>query len=296
MKSNRVDFARILAVSTIILAIVYFYFNIFYPRLIPKSLKIGIIRRPLNILILGTDTNFDAVTLKPMPNAQGRADTILLAHIDPIKWQINVLSIPRDTYTFIPGVGMNKINCANAYGGAALAKQTVSILMQKKIDYYIEIRPSAVTKMVDLLGGVYLFVDKDMYYVDHAQNLNINLKKGWQKLNGKKAHDYIRYRNDIYGDIGRIGRHQIFLKALLQALIRPSNLVKAPFIIKTVLQEIDTDLPLSKTIRILNLSRSFSANNIRTTMVSGEAFYLKDAGAVWLPDSFSIKNTADQLF
>jgi anionic cell wall polymer biosynthesis LytR-Cps2A-Psr (LCP) family protein len=170
------------------------------------------------------------------------------------------------------------------------------MLMQKKIDYYIEIRPAAITKMVDLLGGVYLFVDKDMYYVDHAQNLNINLKKGWQKLSGKQAHDYIRYRNDIYGDIGRIGRHQIFLKALLQALIRPSNLVKAPFVIQTVLREIDTDLPLSQTVRILNLSRNFSINDLRTTMVSGEVSYLKEAGSVWLPDSIAIKTTAEQLF
>ena len=152
MKKGRIDFARIAAIIVVLIAIAYFYLNLFSPSLIPKSLRIGIIRKPINILILGTDITYDAVTHKPMPKLKGRADTILLTRLDPIHWRIIVLSIPRDTYLSIPGQGPQRINVANAYGGVSLVEKSVSNLTQQHINYYIEIKPTAVTKLVDLLG------------------------------------------------------------------------------------------------------------------------------------------------
>ena len=294
MKKRRLDFVRIAAAVVVLIAIAYFYLNLFSPGLIPKSLRIGIIRKPINLLVLGTDITYDAVTHKPMPKLEGRADTILLIHLDPIKSQINLLSIPRDTYLSIPGQGMQRINVANAYGGASLVLKTVSTFTQQKIDYYVTLKPNAITKMVDLLGGVTLYVDHDMRYVDRAQNLNINLKKGWWKLSGKEAHDYIRYRDKIKGDIGRIGRQQLFLKALMQALLRPSNIFKTPFVIRSVLQEIETDLPLSLAIRLLNFARMTSAKNIKTEMVPGDVSFVQDVGSVWLPDTVALKKLIEE--
>lgn len=293
MKRKQIDFARISAVLVVILAIIYFYLNIFSPRLLPKSLRIGIIRKPTNVLILGTDITYDAVTRKPMPELEGRADSILLAHIDPIKSKINILSIPRDTYVPIPGYGMQKINTANVYGEVALLKQTVSNFTNQNIDYYFEIKPTAITKIVDLLGGVSIYVEKDMHYVDRAQNLNINLKKGEQRLSGKQAHDYIRFRHDIQGDIGRIERQQKFLKALVQALTKPTNILKAPFAIHTSLQEIKTDLPLSQSIRLLNLARML---DVKTATVLGKVSYIEKVGSVWLPDKAALTQQIKELF
>lgn len=296
MKKGRIDFTRIAAVAAVLIAIAYFYLNIFSPSLIPKSLRIGIPRKPINILILGTDITYDAVTHKPMPRLEGRADTILLAHVDPIKFQINILSIPRDTYLAIPGHGMQRINVANAYGGVSLVKETVSNFTLQKIDYYIKIKPNAITKIVELLGGISLYVDEDMRYIDRAQNLNINLRKGWQSLSGKQAHDYIRYRDKIRGDIGRIGRQQIFLKALMQAFIRPTNIFKAPFVIRSALQEVETNLPLSLTIRLLNLARMTRSHEIKTNMLPGDVSFVEEVGSVWLPDEVAFKKTIEEYF
>ena len=293
---KRIGLIRILAVFFVLAGIVYFNLNIFSPGLIPSFLRIGVIRKPINILIMGTDITYNAETKMPMPELEGRADSILLVHIDPIKNKIKALSIPRDTYLQIPGYGMKKINAANAYGGVNLVKETIYNFLKQDIDYYVEIKPTAITKVVNFVGGISLFVEKDMRYIDRAQNMDINLKKGWQKLSGSQAQDYIRFRFDIQGDIGRIDRQQKFVKAFSKALTRPSNILKSPFIISSVLEEIETDLPLALSIRLLNLSRMISSNNIMTTTVSGEPSYINNVGSVWNPNLAALEETMQEYF
>lgn len=295
-KRAKVDLTRILAIFVVIIGISYFYLNIISPKSIPKSLRIGIIRKPFNLLILGTDITFDAKTRQPMPKQNGRTDTILLTRIDPIHSKINILSIPRDTIVFIPGVGRRKINSANAYGGIPLTIKTISQLTGQSIDYYLKIKPTAVTKMVDILGGVTIDVTQNMRYRDRAQGLDINLKKGLQKLDGQQAHDYIRFRNNFSGDIGRIGRQQKFLKALSMTLTTPKNVAKGPFAIHTALREIETDLPIATTIRLLNWSRTMDVTNINPVMLPGDVYYTKEAGSVWLPHRAQAKKVIAEMF
>ncbi|OGC42711.1 hypothetical protein A2548_07825 [candidate division WOR-1 bacterium RIFOXYD2_FULL_41_8] len=287
------DKYRLLAIVIVVFAVAFFYLNIFLPKAIPLFMRTGTPRTPFNILILGTDTTYNHETGQPIPESNGRTDSILLAHLNPINFQIHVLSIPRDTYLTIPGYGRNKINAANVFGGIPLVKKTVTGLTKQKIDHFIKIKPEALIKLVDLLGGVSLFVEKDMYYVDKAQGLKIDLKMGRQKLSGQQAHGFIRYRHDLLGDIGRVNRQQVFLKALTKALLKPSNLLKAPFAIKTALGEIETDLTIPQTIGILNISRTAT---IKTATVSGEAKLLRGAGSVWEIDEQGLKKMLQEYF
>ncbi|NQT30534.1 MAG: LCP family protein [Candidatus Saganbacteria bacterium] len=296
MKKNKIDLVRVSAILVVILSIIYFYLNIFYPSLIPKTFRIGMLRRPINILILGTDTTFDRVTRKPMPNLSGRADSLVLVHVDPIASKINALSIPRDTYVAIPGYRPQKINASNAYGGIDLTQQTVSKLTGQKIDYYVEIKPSAITQVVDLLGGITIYVEKNMRYSDRAQNLDINLKKGLQKLSGKEAHDYIRFRSDYQGDIGRVRRQQNFLKALSTSITSPANIIKAPFILRSGLREVKTNLPVGTTFRLLNFSRTLSFDDIHTETISGEVAYIPKTGSVWFLDKTVSEKQIQEMF
>jgi len=278
------------------LAILHVYLTIFLPKWIPGPLRVGTISQPFNLLVLGVDTTYNSETKKPMPELAGRTDTIMLVHLDPIHNQFNTLSIPRDTYTTLPGFGQTKINAANVYGGTELALQAITNLTGVKINYFITFKPSFISQLVDLLGGVYLEVEKDMEYVDHAQGLNINLKKGYQKLSGKQAHDYIRYRHDLYGDLGRIERQQKFMKALGQRLSRPSNIIKAPFIIYVLSREIKTNLPLTLLIKTVNWRRMLSAGNIRSTTLPGEPTTVDGAGSVVVPDPRAIEKLRRELF
>ena len=75
-------------------------------------------------------------------------------------------------------------------------------------------------KAVDILGGVDLYVERNMNYDDPFANLSIHLTKGYQHLDGQKAGQYGRFRYDELGDIGGVQRQQRFLKALSDEMFR----------------------------------------------------------------------------
>lgn len=291
---RRPDLLRLLAILIIILGMVYFYLNLFLPARIPAILRLAVIERPLNILILGTDLTFDLITGRATTEV-GRTDTILLLHFDPLRQKANLLSIPRDSYVEIPGYGFQKINAAYVWGKTELALNTVEKLTAVKIDKYLLINTKGLNKLVDLLGGVKLYVDKDMYYVDRAQDLYINLKAGWQKLSGKDAEGYIRFRHDALADLGRIERQQKFLKALTATLATPQALLKSPFIIGLIRNNIRSNLSLKQFILLANTFRMMNLKSIYTDTVPGVAGN-NEAGSVWLIDRAGLKQIISRYF
>ncbi len=295
MKNKGVDRLRLLAILTVVIAILYFYANLLVPRLTPSFLRIGVTRKPVNILILGTDLNFSAETRQRV-ETNGRTDSIVLMHVDPIRYKIVLLSIPRDSYVDIPGFGYNKINAANVFGSIELTKRTVSQLTGVHIDNYLMLNPAAVTGLVNLLGGINIYVEKDMYYVDRAQNLYINLKAGWHKLSGLEAQDYMRFRHDNAGDIGRIERQQKFLQTLFLNFAKPSNLVKAPAAITITMRHVNTDLSLSKLIRLVNFARMLDRREILTFTATGEPGTSPYAGSIIVPNRAVLQNIIRENF
>jgi LCP family protein required for cell wall assembly len=291
---NKLDYLRIIAIFIVLLAIIYFNLNVLFPRVIPNFLKLAIIERPINILILGTDITFDIETGRSTYEV-GRTDTIMLLHYDPLMGEINVLSIPRDSYVEIPGYYNTKINAAYVLGKIDLTIKTVEKLTGVRIDKYVIINTKGLIKLVDLLGGIYIDVEKDMYYVDKAQNLYINLKKGPQKLSGKEAEGYIRFRHDAFGDIGRIERQQKFLKALTRSLSSPNALLKSPFIVGLIRKNIKSSLSLKEFILLANTFRQINLKEVQTQSVPGEPAN-NEAGSVWLINSLELGKIISQYF
>lgn len=270
MRKAKIDHYRLLALFTIMAGIAYFYVNLFFPHYLPPVVRIGVIRQPTTILVLGTDINFAAEGKQALLNSDSRTDSILLVRLDPVSYRVSTLSIPRDSFVNIPGYGENKVNAANVYGGIELTKQTISELTGLHIDNYIEVNPYAVIRLIDLIGGIELYVEKDMHYVDNAQKLNINLKQGWQKLSGKQAQDYIRFRHDSAGDFGRMERQQKLLRTLMVNLARPGNVLKAPLAFEIVWQSIRTDLSFAKIIRLANFAQMLSPDEIQAYTPTAE--------------------------
>src|SRR3989339_840034 len=128
---------RLLALFTLIGGIVYFYLTVFTPHLVPVFLRIGSVRVPTNILILGIDMNYDRFTGQRIVDMNGRTDTIIIARIDPVGYKLKLLSIPRDTVVDIPGYGPPKINAANVYGGTDLVKETIYKMTGLHLDKHI---------------------------------------------------------------------------------------------------------------------------------------------------------------
>ncbi|NQU16482.1 MAG: LCP family protein [Candidatus Saganbacteria bacterium] len=265
-RKHKIDLLRIIVIFFIIAWILFFYINLLTPSRLPPMLRFGILDKPLNVLILGTDLYFDAETRKTKP---GRTDSMLLLRYSPKKQKFIFVSIPRDSYVNISGHGMNKINSAFVMGGIPLVKNTLEDLTGKEIDRYIILNTTLLIKIVDLLGGVDLYVDKDMKYSDRAQNLHIDLKKGSQKLNGKQVNQFIRYRLDPMGDITRVKRQQQFLKALLKKMARPVQIIKAPLILNLLKENIQTDLSIKEIILLLNSARMMGKDDIQSFMLPG---------------------------
>jgi LCP family protein required for cell wall assembly len=296
MPKHRLDRLRLLALLMLILGIGYYYANLFAPRLIPRFLRIGVTRRPTNILVLGTDISFNRETGEPIMETSGRTDSIMVIRLDPVRYKLFILSIPRDTFVPIDGYGYQKINAANVLGGTDLVKKTVEKLIGHEIDHYIKVNTYAAVKLVDLLGGIDVDIDHDMYYVDRAQNLYINLKKGKQHLTGKEAEGFIRFRHDFQSDLGRIQRQQQFLEVIFRSFTKPSNLLKAPVALNIAMRYIQTDLPLLKMIRLANFARMLSFRDITNYTPAATDATDPAAGSVLILDKKSLDETIRQYF
>jgi len=284
MRSKKVDSVRIIAVLIVILGIAYFYLNLFMPRLIPFYCRVGMPAKRMNILLMGTDLIYARGTNKKI-SEWGRTDTLILVSINPVGGKIDLLSIPRDTLSEIPGYGRMKINAAHFLGGPELAKQTVTnFLGGIPIDRYVLVHPSGVIQLIDVLGGIRIYVDKDMYYVDNSQDLFVDLKKGWHTLSGKEANGYLRFRQDPLGDINRVQRQQSFIGALFKKLASPSSIARAPLILEIVRESVKTDLSLGEILRITNLARCLNKDDFKSFLLPGTFSTDPTLPCFWMPN------------
>lgn len=225
--------------------------------------------RPVNILVMGIDRVPDIPKNSPDVFA-GRSDTMLLLRLDPTANSLTMLSIPRDTQVEIPGIGMAKINDANVEGGPALAARVVSkTLNDVPIDRYVRVTTDAFRELVDLVGGVEVFVPHQMKYTDLTQNLNIDLESGWQTLNGDQAEQFARFRKDQYGDIGRVQRQQVLLKALRQRLVSPTVLSRLPQVIRVMQQYVDTNLSLEEMLALVGFGLDLESDGVKMALLPG---------------------------
>lgn len=236
-------------------------------------------RNMVNILVLGVDVrNGDA----------GRSDTMMLVTIDQGSGDVSLLSIPRDTRVKIPGRHWDKINHAFGEGGADNSRKAAEGLLGIPIDYYVTIDFAAFVKIVDAVGGVDIDVEKRMYYVDPYDDLVIDLRAGMQHLDGKKAIEYVRYR-DEEGDIGRIERQQKFINAMLKQVTSASILPRLTDIIGEVRGVIKTDMSTGNMTNLAKYVKDASQKGLATTKVPGRPL---DMGGIsyWLPDIILLRD------
>ncbi|OKP73821.1 transcriptional regulator [Paenibacillus sp. P3E] len=195
---------------------------------------------PVNILLMGVDAR--GVKKGEVP----RSDTMLVASLDPVKKKFYVFSILRDTYVSIPEHGTQRINAAITYGPNT-AMQTVSDLLGIPIQYYVYTDFQGFIKLVDAVGGIDYEVEKDMRYKSKADGpeYDIDLKKGFQHLDGNSALQYVRFRHDATSDFTRTERQRGFLKAVADKVISTTSIIKLPNILSQVTPYIDTNLDVN---------------------------------------------------
>src|SRR6476661_817073 len=251
--------------------------------------------RPVNILILGIDRVPEAAANSPKI-FEGRSDTILLLRLDPRDKSISLLSVPRDTQVEVPGIPFSKISEANARGGPALAARLVSSMLNNtRIERYVRVSSSAFRELVDLLGGVEVFVPRAMSYTDTAQKLKINLAQGWQTLNGEQAEQFARFRNDGLGDIGRIQRQQSLIQAIRNRLASPSVFVRLPQIVRLMQKYVDTNLNYEEILTLANFGLQLERDTFKMVMLPGSSSSKQgDLRSYWILDTVAVDRIITQ--
>lgn len=260
---------------------------------LPGTLAAATLSRT-NVLLLGSDVGYTGRHRDGQ--APVRSDTLIVASLDPRTGRVNLLSIPRDTRVEIPGrQGFDKINAAFAYGGAELTRQTVSQFLDVPVDRYVRLKLDGLMQIVDVLGGIDIYVEKNMRYRDRAGGLKISLKKGLQTLNGEQAQEYVRFRHDENGDIGRVQRQQAFIKAVVAKLLEPATLMKLPAILEVVQQNVETDFSADELLRFATWAKGLHQEAIHTEMVPGAFSGNKFTASFWLPDVEATRHLAHRL-
>ena len=242
----------------------------------------------LHIMVMGVDRRSDDV---------GRSDTLMAVTVNREAGSAQILSLPRDTRVQIEGNGFDKINHAYAYGGHELTKKTVEKLLGVPMDYYVLVDIQAFERIIDALDGVDINVEKRMYYEDPWDDdggLVIDLYPGMQHMDGKKAIQYVRFR-DGEGDIGRIARQQHFMQAVMEKLLSPAVLPKLPKMMEEIRSAVETDMPLTEMVSLAQLLPSIREHGMTSEMVPGSPAYLEDI-SYWLPDIMQLrKMVASQM-
>lgn len=247
--------------------------------------------RRQNILLLGVDSNGSDTD----PWKGTRSDTIVLLNIDPKTHSVNAISIPRDSKVYLAGdFGVQKINAAHALGGIRLTKRTVEEALGVRVDRYIIVSDQAVQKLVNALGGVPIYVEKNMTYDDYSGGLHVHLKKGDHVLEGKEAVGYLRFRHDALGDIGRTQRQQWFLRGLLEKIQTPQAIAKIPEMLNIAGTYVKTDLSLYEMSQYAAIAKNFDISKIEVATLPG-APNKRGSTSYWILDPDKTQEVVNRL-
>ncbi len=232
-------------------------------------------------------------------------DVIMLINLNVTTKKISVLQIPRDTYIEYEGYAgrinavyayyynqgrNNKVKDPEAYGLDKLStilEQTLCI----HIHNYAMVNLEGFRNIVDILGGVELDVPADMIYEDPTQDLYINLKKGKQVLDGKKAEQFVRFRAGyVQADIGRLDAQKLFMSALLKEVKDHFNVTTIVRIANEVFKNLKSDIALddlvyyAKCLMSINLNEmsflSMPGVSARADVTSGAWYYIMNRKAM----------------
>ncbi|WP_433563965.1 LCP family protein [Nocardia sp. CA-151230] len=221
-----------------------------------------------------------------------RTDTVILVHI-PKSGRPTLVSLPRDSYVSIPGVGKDKLNASFASGGASLLVKTVEGATGVHIDHYVQIGFGGFANVVDAVGGIQMCLDAPM----KDPLAGIDLPAGCQTLNGPEALGFVRSRATPRADLDRMLNQRKFLSALLKKAASPATLAN-PFRSWPLVRDLTSALKVDKGAHIWDLASLGNALNsdpITTTVPVGGFEDVAGSGNVLLWDKTKASAFFDAL-
>lgn len=237
-----------------------------------RDSKVNPEKQPISILFLGIDDN-EGREKNGQSIEHSRSDAMILSTFNQKKHQIRMLSIPRDTISYIPKVGYyDKITHAHAYGGPIASMDSVEATMNVPVDYYVRVNMKAFVEAVDELGGIYYDVPYNLNEPNSDDTGRIKIKKGYQKLNGDQALAVARTRHQD-SDLKRGQRQMDLIKILFQKAQSLDSIDKLDNVVTIVGKNAKHNLT-KKEIKALAKMYLSGDTDIKTSQLEGKDDYL----------------------
>ncbi|WP_028400292.1 LCP family protein [Ectobacillus panaciterrae] len=245
----------------------------------------------VSILIMGVD---ESEKRKKEYGEAVRTDALLLATINKSDKSIKLLSIPRDSYVYIPSrKKKDKINHAHVFGGVDSTITTVEDFLDVPIDYYVKFNFESFMKIVNTLGGIDMNVPVAFTEQNSSDQAKaIHLEKGYQHLNGEQALALARTRH-IDSDYMRGQRQQLVLEAIAKKALSVESVSKLGKLIDAVGTNMKTNLTFDDMMAITK-NMMGTQLNMEKTQVKGEDKYI-DGVYYYVPDPKELEKTITSL-
>ncbi len=214
----------------------------------------------MNVLILGSDARPGVV------ESPGSSDVLMLLHIDTRQDFMSIMSIHRDLWVTIPGIGQDRINAAYYLGGPAKTIETIKGTFGVDVTKYVGVGFESFPSIIDRLGGVY--VDVDRQYTDTPW-WTFDLSPGYQLLDGQNALLYSRYRFDEIGNYGRMLRQQRVLAGLREQARGWDKVLKFPGIVNTLMESATTNISAGEMLKLAYWLTKLDGSRIKQVFVIG---------------------------
>ncbi|MBQ7309785.1 MAG: LCP family protein [Clostridia bacterium] len=248
--------------------------------------------------------NFYTFLIAGMDAASNNTDVLMLASLDAKNGEIRIVQIPRDTYINKEVGGYKSLTRVNGIYSAAynskiregISAKTAKTLAMKdlqkclsealciNIDEYVLVNTSGFRSVIDAVGGIDYEVPRDMFYEDPEQDLYIDLKAGYQHLDGTQCEHLIRYRSGYAtGDIGRVELRSDFMVEVFKQVKNKISLDSMLKIIRDdeLMQKIHTSMSLLDIFAYVKMAYALDDDAIDVRMISGEVVQNPNTGA-WI--------------
>lgn len=222
---------------------------------------------PISILLLGVDTGDLGRT------ERGRSDTMMIVTVNPNTKKSTITSIPRDTYTEIVGYGtMDKLNHAYAFGGNAMAINSVQNLLDIPIDYYVTVNMAGIQEIVNAVGGIDIvspLTFSQEGYTFYQGEVN--------HLDGPAALSFARMRyEDPEGDTGRQARQRLIIEGVVNKVVSASTLLNYQNILGSLSNNIQTSFQMKDYLALQGNDYLAAARNIQSEQIASSGGIAED--------------------
>lgn len=265
-------------------------------------------------VLLGHDKetvkNIGTLQILIMGESTGMSDTIIVCSYNPETQNVSMLSIPRDTYVVNENYKYSAYNKINSlYSGGKTPEKTLQAVNEitgLNIEKYILVDTEALTKLVNLIGGVYFDVPINMNYDDYGQDLHIHLTKGYQKLNGEQVEQVVRFRHNNDGtsypseygdeDYGRMKTQRNIIIEIAKQTIKLKNITEIKNILNIMKEDVKTNVNFNSIIDYVPYAVNVDMSTIKTLQLPGVSENRGGYGWFFYHDEEETKKIVDELF